>query len=110
MPRPDTTPTETVTLPPMMRKAATSTGAFLDAFLSLSADDPKMTEARPHLEVFRDLLRAALGGEVPGREGLRALVREAVRNWSDQPECDKLASHEEDEVTDAVVAALERRS
>lgn len=40
-------------------------------------------------------------------EALRERVRAAVAHWSDQPQCDKLASHEVEEVADAVVAVLE---
>jgi hypothetical protein len=42
------------------RKETTATGAFLDALLSLTESDPEFAEARPHLEGFRDKLRAAL--------------------------------------------------
>lgn len=59
------------------------------------------------VEKLRRILASAdREAEQGGDQGLREIVCKAVRTWSDQPECDKLAAHEEDEVTDAVVAAL----
>jgi hypothetical protein len=34
----------------------------------------------------------------------RRVVRKVIRAWSDQPECDKLGSHEEEELTDKLIA------
>jgi hypothetical protein len=35
----------------------------------------------------------------------RQIVREVIRAWSDQPQCDKLGAHEEEELTDRIIDA-----
>jgi hypothetical protein len=42
------------------RREATALGAFVDSFVSLAADDPRLAEARPYLARAKGALAAAL--------------------------------------------------